>query len=119
LTCDEDVASCKEAVDKFLADAHVVTATSILRAAQAPFPTIVRSLDAIHPASAMAVRAHEPRLVFVSRDQQQVIAAGPRGLRLYERHSAVEAWLCSVTSLSIRKVGVRLLDNNDHFMQRR
>jgi predicted nucleic acid-binding protein len=78
---DEGVALCKETLNSFLADAHVVTINEpILLAAQSPMNTVVRTLDAIHLATAVAVRKREPKLVFVSHDAQQNIAARSLGL---------------------------------------
>jgi predicted nucleic acid-binding protein len=78
---DEGVALCKETLNSFLADAHVVMISeAILVAAQSPMNTVVRTLDAIHLATAVAVRRHEPSLVFLSHDDQQNLAARSLGL---------------------------------------
>jgi predicted nucleic acid-binding protein len=77
---DEGVALCKESLDSFLADAHVVMPSeAIFVAAQSPMNTVVRTLDAIHLATAVAIRRREPKLVFLSHDDQQNVAARSLG----------------------------------------
>jgi hypothetical protein len=80
---DEGVALCKEALDSFLHDAYVVTPSeAIFVAAQSPMNTVVRTLDAIHLATAVAVRRREPNLIFLSHDDQQNVAARSLGFSI-------------------------------------
>lgn len=52
--------------------------TTILKRAKAPYPTVVRSLDAIHLASAELVKTR----LFLTRDKQQAVAAKAIGLEV-------------------------------------
>lgn len=52
---------------------------SILGRAAEPFPTLVRTLDALHLASALAVRDELPSLVFLTHDTTLGLAAGAMG----------------------------------------
>lgn len=54
----------------------------ILTRAREPFPTVVRTLDAIHLSSAILVRKVENKeMYFVTFDQQQLFAAQALGFR--------------------------------------
>jgi predicted nucleic acid-binding protein len=80
---DEGVALCKETLDSFLANAYVVAPSeAIFVAAQSPMNTVVRTLDAIHLVTAVAVRRREPNLVFLSHDDQQNVAARSLGFSI-------------------------------------
>ena len=52
----------------------------VLERAAEPFPTLVGSLDAIHLASALLIRADYDELLFATHDQQLAIAARAMGL---------------------------------------
>jgi uncharacterized protein len=55
----------------------------VLERASRPFPTTVRTLDAIHLASALLVREHVvPDLVFATHDRQQAIGAMALGFEV-------------------------------------
>jgi len=74
---DEDVAN---AGTQLLRLERVLTkvrlSAAIMERASLPMPTIVKTLDAIHIASAGLVRERlQPNLVFVTHDQQQARAA--------------------------------------------
>jgi len=53
---------------------------AVLDRAAEPFPTRIRSLDAIHLATALLVRAREPRLRFATHDADLAVAAEAVGL---------------------------------------
>ena len=58
---------------------------SILRAASQSMPTIVKTLDAIHLASAIAIRERRAvNLLFATHDVQQAIAARALGFTCFE-----------------------------------
>ena len=53
---------------------------AVMERASAPMPTIIKTLDAIHIASASLLRERlQPQLVFVTHDQQQAKAARALG----------------------------------------
>lgn len=62
-----------EAIDLVALDA------SILGRAAEPFPTLVRTLDALHLASAIAVREELPSLSFLTHDAALGLAAAAMG----------------------------------------
>lgn len=80
---DEDVAMRRELVERHL-DAMGVVAIDrrVLRRAAEPLPTSLRTLDAIHVTTALALRAREPTLGFATHDAELVIAARALGLRV-------------------------------------
>ncbi len=53
---------------------------AVLDRAAEPFPTRVRSLDAVHVATALLVQAREPRLRFATHDAELAVAAQAVGL---------------------------------------
>jgi hypothetical protein len=58
---------------------------SIIQGAARPMPTIVKTLDAIHLASALAIREHRQiELLFATHDAQQAIAARAFGFTTLE-----------------------------------
>jgi predicted nucleic acid-binding protein len=80
---DEDVAERRTAVSEILGGLdHVTLDRRILRRAEGPFPTSLRTLDAIHLASAMALRVTLPDLRFATHDRELAIAARAMGFRL-------------------------------------
>src|SRR5262249_40688183 len=59
---------------------RVRLSAALMERASAPMPTIVKTLDAIHIATASLVRERlQPNLVFVTHDQQQAKAARALG----------------------------------------
>jgi uncharacterized protein len=80
---DEEVALRREGVLAILAGFHMagVNAAVLERAAD-PFPTLVRTLDAIHLATALLVRAEHEDLVFATHDRQLAIAARSVGFQV-------------------------------------
>lgn len=76
---DEEVADRVVELEKMLQATRIVPLSSaVLKRAKAPFPTVVRSLDAIHLATAELVGAG----IFLSRDRQQLIAAKAMGFEV-------------------------------------
>jgi predicted nucleic acid-binding protein len=53
---------------------------AVLDRASEPFPTLVRTLDALHIASALLVRSRYPSLRFATHDDELAIAALAEGL---------------------------------------
>jgi predicted nucleic acid-binding protein len=80
---DEDVALRREGVFAVLRACSIarVDAAVLARAAE-PFPTALRTLAAIHLATALLVRAKHEHLVFATHDRQQAVAARAVGFRL-------------------------------------
>jgi hypothetical protein len=60
---------------------------AVMERAAAPMPTIVKTLDAMHIATASLVRERlQPDLIFVTHDQQQARAARALGFDCSETH---------------------------------
>jgi predicted nucleic acid-binding protein len=80
---DEEVALRREAVLAILGGFHIagVNATVLERAAD-PFPTLVRTLAAIHLATALLVRAEHEDLLFATHDRQLATAARAVGFQV-------------------------------------
>lgn len=55
---------------------------TVLERAAEPFPTLIRTLDAIHLASALLVRARDPAVRVATHDRDQATAARALGLRV-------------------------------------
>jgi predicted nucleic acid-binding protein len=73
---DDEVAERRFAVDEMLESFDRVTLDRrILRAAAEPLPTTLGTLDAIHLASARAMRGRYPELKFATHDKALAIAA--------------------------------------------
>jgi predicted nucleic acid-binding protein len=77
---DETYAAKREDTATFLRRFDMVALDEqVLRIAEQPFPTIIRTLDAIHLASALAYRAAQPPderpLLFATHDSQLARAA--------------------------------------------
>ena len=65
--------------------AKVRLSAAIMERASLPMPTIVKTLDAIHIATASLIRERfQPDLVFVTHDQQQARAARALGFECTE-----------------------------------
>jgi hypothetical protein len=78
---DEDVAQAHDELRRVEETLGIILLTrTIFRRAAAPMPTIVRTLDAMHLASAVVLRdfRDEP-LTFATHDQQQATAARALG----------------------------------------
>lgn len=69
-----------EAVDGF---SLVPIGRPVLERAAEPFPTTLGSLDAIHMASALLVRADFDDLVFATHDEELALAARAEGFRVH------------------------------------
>lgn len=54
---------------------------AVLDRAAEPFPTLIRTLDAVHLASALLVRERDPALQFATHDAELATAARAVGLR--------------------------------------
>lgn len=80
---DEGVAQAHEQLAEILAGIAIVRLTRvILRRAAQPMATVVRTLDAIHLASALAIHEQTGEiLTFASHDRQQTTAARALGFR--------------------------------------
>jgi predicted nucleic acid-binding protein len=55
---------------------------NVLERAAEPFPTLIRSLDAIHLASALMARRTHPTLVFATHDDELALCARSEGFRV-------------------------------------
>jgi uncharacterized protein len=80
---DEEVAERREGVAAVLSGFHIarMTAAVLTRAAD-PFPTLVRTLDAIHLATASLVRVDHEDLIFATHDRQLATAARALGFQV-------------------------------------
>lgn len=76
LLADDEVADRRSAVDELLVSFDkIVLDRRVLRSAAEPLPTTLGTLDAIHLASARALRIREPELRFATHDDALAIAA--------------------------------------------
>lgn len=80
---DEEVARAHELVAHIEASISFVRVTpQVLERAAAPMPTVVKTLDAVHLASAQLLREQrDESIVFASHDEQQSRAARALGFR--------------------------------------
>jgi len=69
-----------EAIDAF---SLVPLDTSVLGRAAEPFPTLIRSLDAIHLATALLIRGEVEDLVFATHDAELGVAARSTGFEVH------------------------------------
>lgn len=80
---DEDVAERRQAVFETLAGFHIAPLDEvILERAANPFPTMLRTLDAIHLATALRIRAQFAELVLATHDNTLATAARAVGFRV-------------------------------------
>lgn len=80
---DDEVADRREATEELLATFDLVTIDRrILRRAAAPLPTTLGTLDAIHLASATALRLRIPDLRLATHDAALAVAARAVGFTL-------------------------------------
>lgn len=81
---DVQVSELRQALNSELQAIEQLAMTrAVLRVAESPFPTVVRSLDAIHLATALLVRQRDgEELVFATHDVQQSVAARAFGFRV-------------------------------------
>lgn len=80
---DEEVAERREGIFAILSACHIARVESaVLERAAEPFPTVVRTLDAIHLATALLIRAEQDDLVFATHDRQLAMAARSVGFRV-------------------------------------
>jgi predicted nucleic acid-binding protein len=80
---DDEVADRRDAIDDLLSSFEIAALDRrILRRATEPMPTSLRTLDAIHIASALAVRGRDPTLRLATHDAQMATAARALGFRL-------------------------------------
>jgi predicted nucleic acid-binding protein len=81
---DKDVANCQQEILRIEGSLdQIVIEQAVLRQASAAMPTVVRTLDAIHLASAMLFREHKaPELRFATHDSQQALAATALGFEI-------------------------------------
>ncbi len=80
---DDEVADRREATEEILSAFDLVSLDRrILRRAAEPLPTTLGTLDAIHLASAVALRSRIPSLRLASHDNALVVAARAVGFRI-------------------------------------
>lgn len=80
---DDELAERRAAVLTILSGFHSagLDARVLARAAD-PFPTLIRTLDALHLATALLVRAEHPDLVFATHDRELATAARAVGFQV-------------------------------------
>jgi hypothetical protein len=77
---DADVAERRESALSLLDGFHLARIDrQVLARAADPFPTLVRTLDAIHLATALLVRAEHEDMVFATHDAKLGLAARALG----------------------------------------
>ncbi len=80
---DISVATARQRVDELFESIELVAIDRrVLRRAAQPMPTALRSLDAIHVASALSVRTKVPALSLATHDDEMAIAAKALGFRV-------------------------------------
>ena len=80
---DVEVAELREAIEELFESIALVSVDRrILRRAAEPMPTALRSLDAIHVASALAVRTKVASLSLATHDEEMATAAKALGFRV-------------------------------------
>ncbi len=80
---DDEVALRREGVLAALGGFHIARlGAAVLERAADPFPTLVRTLDAIHLATALLVRVDHEDLVFATHDRQLGSAARSLGFQV-------------------------------------
>lgn len=80
---DADVAERRESVLSVLDGFHLAALNrDVLQRAADPFPTLVRTLDAIHLATAALARWQHEELVFATHDVQLALAARALGFQV-------------------------------------
>lgn len=80
---DDEVAAAREAVEELLETFDLVALDRrVLRRASEPLPTTLGTLDAIHLATATALRARVPDLRLATHDQALAVAARAVGLAI-------------------------------------
>lgn len=80
---DVEVALRRELVEEHIEAMNIVAVDRrVLRRAAEPMPTSVRTLDAMHLASALGLRRNLPTLAFATHDDELAVAARALGLRI-------------------------------------
>ena len=80
---DDEVAERREAVLAILRGFHIARLDDhVLARAADPFPTLIRTLDALHLATAQLVRSEHADLVFATHDRQLGMAARAIGFEV-------------------------------------
>jgi predicted nucleic acid-binding protein len=83
-TPDAELAQLREAAERNLAKLDLVPIDrAVLRRAGGAFPTPVKTLDAIHLATALLWEEHAGEIVFLTHDRQLANAARACGLTVY------------------------------------
>ena len=81
---DDEVAARRAAILEYLRAFDLIALDSaVLERAADPFPTSIGTLDALHLASAMLMRATEPALAFATHDRELGVAARAAGFRVF------------------------------------
>ncbi len=80
---DDEIAERRQGVLQTLTGFHIAHVdAAVLERAADPFPTLVRTLDAIHLATALLVRIEHESLVFATHDRQLATAARAVGFKV-------------------------------------
>lgn len=80
---DAELAERREAVLDILSGFHLARLDArVLARAADPFPTLIRTLDAIHLATALLIRVQHEELVFATHDEQLGTAARAVGFKV-------------------------------------
>lgn len=80
---DAELAERREAVLDILSGFHLARLDArVLARAADPFPTLIRTLDAIHLATALLIRVQHEELVFATHDVQLGTAARAVGFKV-------------------------------------
>jgi predicted nucleic acid-binding protein len=88
---DEEVAVRREGIIAVLSGFHMARmGSAVLERAAEPFPTLVRTLDAIHLATALLVHVEHEELVFATHDRQLATAARSLGFQVIGSARATE-----------------------------
>lgn len=80
---DVEVAKLRLAIEQVFESIETVPVDRrVLRRAAEPMPTALRTLDAIHIASALALRSRTPALQLATHDDEMATAAAALGFRV-------------------------------------
>lgn len=81
---EAELAKFREDADKNLAILSLVPVDRVvLKRSGGPFPTLIKTLDAIHLATALLWADHAGGIVFLTHDRQLALAARACGLKVY------------------------------------
>lgn len=81
---EDELAIFREDAEKNLAILSLIPVDRVvLNRAGGPFPTLIKTLDAIHLATALLWSDHAGKIVFLTHDRQLALAARVCGLQVY------------------------------------